>query len=80
MQSELREAKTSGARRFDLDWLRDAESILITAGASAPEHLVQGLIKRIQENFGGEVETRTLVEEEMFFELPKSARSLSVIA
>jgi len=65
---------------LDLDWLRGAESILITAGASAPEHLVQGLIKRIQENFGGEVETRTLVEEEMFFELPKSARSLSVIA
>jgi hypothetical protein len=41
---------------------------------------VQGLIKRIQQNFGGEVETRTLVDEEMFFELPKSARSLSVIA
>jgi 4-hydroxy-3-methylbut-2-enyl diphosphate reductase len=65
---------------LDLNWLAGVNSILITAGASAPEHLVQALIQRIQSNFGGEVETRTLVEEDIFFELPKSARSLSVIS
>jgi 4-hydroxy-3-methylbut-2-en-1-yl diphosphate reductase len=64
---------------LDLEWLRGKASVLVTAGASAPEHLVQNLIARIQKEFGGEVETRTLVEEEMYFDLPKSARSLSVI-
>ena len=64
---------------LNLDWLRDKSTVLVTAGASAPEHLVQALVGRILFEFGGEVETRTLVEEDVFFDLPKSARSLSVL-
>jgi 4-hydroxy-3-methylbut-2-enyl diphosphate reductase len=64
----------------DPGWFDGVETVLITAGASAPEHLVTGLIKRLQREFGGgEVETRTLVEEDITFELPKSARTLEVI-
>jgi 4-hydroxy-3-methylbut-2-enyl diphosphate reductase len=65
---------------LDLAWFNGKETVLITAGASAPEHLVQDLIRRIQREFGGDVETRTLVEEDISFELPKSARSLAVIS
>ena len=54
-------------------------TVAVTAGASAPEHLVQNLIARLQTEFGGEVEQRTLVEEDVFFDLPKSAKSLAVI-
>jgi 4-hydroxy-3-methylbut-2-enyl diphosphate reductase len=62
------------------EWVRGVESVLITAGASAPEHLVQKLIQRLQrEHGGGEVETRTLVEEDVTFELPKSVRKLAVL-
>ena len=64
---------------LDLEWLRGKNAVLVTAGASAPEHLVQGLIGRIQREFGGEVETRTLVEEDVFFDLPKSAKSLEIL-
>jgi 4-hydroxy-3-methylbut-2-enyl diphosphate reductase len=64
---------------LDLEWLRGKNVVLVTAGASAPEHLVQGLIGRIQREFGGEVETRTLVEEDVFFDLPKSAKSLEIL-
>jgi len=60
-------------------WLKGKRSVLVTAGASAPEHLVQDLVERLQRECGGEVETRTLVEENMDFELPKSARSLVVL-
>ena len=65
---------------LDLSWFAGKQSVLVTAGASAPEHLVQNLIARLKDEFGGEVEQRTLVEEDVFFELPKSARSLSVLS
>jgi 4-hydroxy-3-methylbut-2-enyl diphosphate reductase len=55
------------------------QTVLVTAGASAPEHLVQGLIERLKTDFGGQVETRTLVEEDVHFEPPKSLRALAVL-
>jgi 4-hydroxy-3-methylbut-2-enyl diphosphate reductase len=67
------------ASELDLEWLRGEKSVLVTAGASAPEHLVQAVIAKILGEFGGEVETRTLVEEDVFFDLPKSAKTLSVL-
>jgi 4-hydroxy-3-methylbut-2-en-1-yl diphosphate reductase len=60
-------------------WFDGVSTVLVTAGASAPEHLVTGLIERLNRQFGATVETRTLVEENMSFDLPKSARSLAVV-
>jgi hypothetical protein len=42
--------------------------------------LVQNLVARLLKEFGGEVEQRTLVEEDISFELPKSARALAVLS
>ena len=53
---------------------RPPNAVLVTAGASAPEHHVQGLLERLRSEFGGEPETRTLIEEDVSFELPKSLR------
>jgi 4-hydroxy-3-methylbut-2-enyl diphosphate reductase len=64
---------------LDPKWLEGVNCVFITAGASAPERLVQALIERLQRDFGGEVEERTLVEETMEFELPKPLRSLAVL-
>ncbi len=62
------------------EWFEGVSSVMITAGASAPDHLVRNLINRLQRDFnGGEVEVRTLVEEKIDFELPKSLRQLAVI-
>src|SRR5438477_8944001 len=33
------------------EWLAGKQSVLVTAGASAPDHLVQALIRRLQEEF-----------------------------
>ena len=60
-------------------WFVGKKAVLITAGASAPEHLVQDLVDRLLHDFGGTVETRTLMEEGISFELPKSARQLAVV-
>ena len=67
------------ASELDPTWLKGAESVLVTAGASAPEHLVQGLLDRLRREFGAEVESRTLVEEDVAFELPRSLRTLAII-
>jgi 4-hydroxy-3-methylbut-2-enyl diphosphate reductase len=61
------------------EWFSGVEGVLVTAGASAPDHLVRGVIERLERDFGGIVETRTLVEEDVAFELPRSLRSLAVL-
>ena len=65
---------------LDPTWFDGKHAVLVTAGASAPEHLVSELVQRLQHDFGGQIETRTLMEEGISFELPKSVRSLAVVS
>jgi 4-hydroxy-3-methylbut-2-enyl diphosphate reductase len=67
------------ASELQTEWFDGKETVLVTAGASAPEHLVEDLISRLRRDWGGDVETRTLLEEGISFELPKSVRSLAVV-
>jgi 4-hydroxy-3-methylbut-2-enyl diphosphate reductase len=55
---------------LDAAMLGDSETVLITAGASAPEDLVQDLILELIERFGGEVEQRDVYRESVEFGLP----------
>jgi 4-hydroxy-3-methylbut-2-enyl diphosphate reductase len=64
---------------LDPNWFDGKQAVLVTAGASAPEHLVSELVNRLRHDYGGQVETRTLMEEGISFELPKSVRSLAVL-
>jgi 4-hydroxy-3-methylbut-2-en-1-yl diphosphate reductase len=64
---------------LETGWFDGIKTVLVTAGASAPEHLVEMLVARLCREFDGSVETRTLVEENMSFDLPKSARSLAIL-
>ena len=80
-------ARESGAAGYLIDdeseidpaWLCGAETVLVTAGASAPEAYVEGVIDRLRREFGATVEERTLAEEDVQFALPKSVRKLAVI-
>ena len=38
---------------LDPDWLIGKQAVLVTAGASAPEHLVRDLVERLQTEFAG---------------------------
>ncbi len=52
-------------------WLKDAQRVAVTAGASAPENLVQELIERLKSRFGFEsMEEMELKEEDVRFQLP----------
>ncbi|HEY7089220.1 MAG TPA: 4-hydroxy-3-methylbut-2-enyl diphosphate reductase [Tepidisphaeraceae bacterium] len=86
-QRLVERAKEAGKAAFliddeseiDTQWLVDKESVLVTAGASAPEHLVNKLLERLTRDFGATIETRTLVQEDVSFELPKSVKQLAIV-
>jgi 4-hydroxy-3-methylbut-2-enyl diphosphate reductase len=59
------------------DWLADAGTVLITAGASAPEEVVQECIAYLERNFGATVESKTVREEHVSFPLPRELRVLA---
>lgn len=52
-------------------WLEGKTNVGVTAGASAPEDLVDQIIERIQTLSGAEVEELNGREENMFFEVPR---------
>ncbi|UTV27271.1 4-hydroxy-3-methylbut-2-enyl diphosphate reductase [Photobacterium atrarenae] len=59
-------------------WFDGKQKVGITAGASAPEELVNQIIARIQELSGAEVEELTGREENMFFEVPRELQVKNV--
>jgi len=77
-------AAKRGARAYlvesadDLDatWLAGVARVGVTAGASAPENLVQGVVARLVELAGGtaRVEAQPEVDEGIVFQLPSALR------
>ena len=66
-----------GPADIDLGWFSATDTVLITAGASAPEALVQDCVGLLQERFDASVETRVVCQEQMRFALPKPLRNKS---
>ncbi len=62
------------------EWFEGVQSILLTAGASAPEHLVQQIVEQLYERHGAVMDNRLTQEENMHFELPRSLRVLKTSA
>jgi 4-hydroxy-3-methylbut-2-enyl diphosphate reductase len=63
-----------GADDVREEWLQDLTAVGVTAGASAPESLVQGVIERLREFGGGTVEEISGIPETIEFALPKELR------
>jgi 4-hydroxy-3-methylbut-2-enyl diphosphate reductase len=66
-----------GAADISSKWFDGTETVVVTAGASAPESVVTDCIEFLRTNFGAELEERTIREEEVHFSLPKELRSLA---
>ncbi|WIY53521.1 4-hydroxy-3-methylbut-2-enyl diphosphate reductase [Devosia sp. YIM 151766] len=65
-------------RASDIDWSRygDLKSLGVSAGASAPESLVEEVIDAFAERYAVKVETVTTAEERIAFNIPKILRNL----
>lgn len=66
----------NNSKEIDKDWLLNKSRIGITAGASAPEILVEGVIEKIKEIFDNQISIETMQgkEENTIFALPRKVR------
>ena len=64
-----------GANEIEPTWFRGDETVVITAGASAPESVVQDCIAWLKQRFTADVEERTIRQEDVYFPLPKELRA-----
>lgn len=68
-----------GVNEIDPHWLSDVETVLITAGASAPEEVVEECVAFLRNRYGATVESRTVREEHVSFPLPRELRVLTTV-
>ncbi|MCA9249098.1 MAG: 4-hydroxy-3-methylbut-2-enyl diphosphate reductase [Planctomycetales bacterium] len=68
-----------GAHEIDDVWFQDVDTVLITAGASAPEKVVEECVEYLERKFSATVEPRSLREENVSFPLPKMLKTLGVV-
>ena len=69
-----------GASEIDPAWFRGDETVVITAGASAPESVVQDCLSWLRQRFNADVEERTIRDEDVYFPLPKELRAAATAA
>ncbi|MEX2185440.1 MAG: 4-hydroxy-3-methylbut-2-enyl diphosphate reductase [Pirellulales bacterium] len=63
-----------GPRDLDRQWFDGIDTVLVTAGASAPETVVEQVLNYLREQFGATVLPRSIREEEVYFPLPRELR------
>ncbi|HEY6565330.1 MAG TPA: 4-hydroxy-3-methylbut-2-enyl diphosphate reductase, partial [Pirellulaceae bacterium] len=73
-ESGCRAQLIDGAEEIDPSWFGGVETVLITAGASAPEIVVERCLDRLKELFSAEIEERVIRPEEVSFPLPRELR------
>ncbi len=66
-----------GVRDLRDEWFAGGETVLVTAGASAPEDVVEECIAHLRERYGATVESRTVREEHVSFPLPRELRVIA---
>jgi len=66
-----------GAADIDERWFQPDDAVLITAGASAPESVVEECIDYLCDRFAAEVDVRTIREENVHFQLPRELRAFA---
>ncbi|MGZ0168017.1 MAG: 4-hydroxy-3-methylbut-2-enyl diphosphate reductase [Planctomycetales bacterium] len=67
-----------GIHELPADALSTGDTVLISAGASAPEVVVQECVDSLVDKYGAEVESVVVREEHVSFPLPKELRLITV--
>lgn len=68
------------ANDLDRDWLKGIQTIGLTAGASAPDILIQGVIERLKSFFDVTVEEVIHTDETVVFNIPRVLREKGKVA
>ena len=73
-EGSVRSYLIDGPEDIEAAWFTGDETVLITAGASAPESTVQECVEFLRERYDADVEARSIREEEVYFPLPRELR------
>ena len=65
-----------GVEDIDRNWFKGSDRVLLTAGASAPESVVQETVEWLVREFNATVREHAVKEENVHFPLPKPLRQL----
>lgn len=80
MEMGLAEGRRSylidGKHELKPEWFEGIETVVVTAGASAPEVVVQECLSYLEQTYGATVEEITTREEHVTFPLPRELRLL----
>jgi len=69
-----------GVAELRPEWFDGVKAVLITAGASAPEVVVQECVEYLRSQFAAEVEEITIRQENVHFQVPRELRALQLAA
>jgi 4-hydroxy-3-methylbut-2-enyl diphosphate reductase len=69
-----------GPQDLKAEWFEANDTVLVTAGASAPEKVVEECLDWLRERFDATVEPRSIREESVSFPLPRELRRVSAKA
>ena len=69
-----------GVAGLQPEWFEDVNTVLITAGASAPEVVVQECVEFLRTRFGATVDEITIRHEDVHFQVPRELRTLQLAA
>ena len=67
-----------GAGELQDEWFKKAETVVVTAGASAPQVVVQECVDYLTARFGASLSEETIREENVHFSLPRELKNLTV--
>jgi 4-hydroxy-3-methylbut-2-enyl diphosphate reductase len=76
LESGVRAFLIDGAKDIDDRWFGGVQSVVITAGASAPESVVAECVEYLKDKYGASVESRSVRQEDVHFPLPRELRGI----
>ncbi len=66
-----------GPQDIDTAWFEGVQTVLVTAGASAPETVVEACLDLLRDRYDAEIEPREIRREEVTFPLPRELRAVA---
>ena len=77
-ESGVRGYLIDGAADIDPAWFEGVNTVVVTAGASAPESVVEECLDYLRDRYDASIEARVIRAEEVHFPLPRELRQLEV--
>ena len=76
-ENEIAAHLIDGPDEIDNAWFDNVDTVLVTAGASAPESVVQACVEHLRQQYDAKVDTRSIRDEDVRFPLPRELRSIT---